>query len=138
VRCPALGWLCAIFSPQSGEERQHATRILQHLADREVVPQIGALTAPRTNFADLIECAQAVFDLERANTRGIHAAYADALKHEDYPAQVMLHWFIAEQVEEEAWSDKMLAKTRQASCAGALQYLDHHLEKELAGPGSDQ
>jgi len=25
---------------------------------------------------------------------------------------VMLHWFISEQVEEEAWSDKLLVKTR--------------------------
>lgn len=39
----------------------------------------------------------------------------------------MLHWFISEQVEEEAWSDKLLVKTREATCAGAMLNLDRHL-----------
>jgi ferritin len=58
------------------------------------------------------------------------------VQHGDLPAQVMLHWFINEQVEEEAWSDKLLTKSRRAACSGALQYLDRHLEKELAGDAS--
>lgn len=120
------------FHKQSGEERLHAARILQHLADRDVIPQIGAVTAPRKDYEDLEACAKAAYDLERKNTRGIHESYATALKHGDLPAQVMLHWFISEQVEEEAWSDKMLIKTERAACAGALQYLDRHLEKELS------
>ena len=69
--------------------------------------------------------------LERANTAGINAAYQVALKANDYATQVMLHWFISEQVEEEAWSDKMLVKVQEATCPGALQMLDHHIIKEL-------
>ncbi len=34
-------------------------------------------------------------------TASINALYELALKEKDYPAQVMLHWFIDEQVEEE-------------------------------------
>lgn len=142
----ALGYWCDVehwsgysqfFHKQAVEERAHAARILQHLADRDVVPQIGALAAPKKDFEDLEECAKTAYELERANTRGIHAAYSAALAHGDLAAQVMLHWFIAEQVEEEAWSDKMLTKTRRAACSGALQYLDRHLEKELAAkPGA--
>lgn len=118
---------------QAGEERSHADKLLKHLTDRDVMPKIGALAAPLATFKSLLEVAQAAYDLERANTAGIHAAYEAALGQKDYPAQVLLHWFIAEQVEEEAWSDKLLVKTREAGCAGALLNLDRHLEKILGG-----
>jgi ferritin len=121
----------SFFHQQAAEERSHAGKLLKHLADREVVPRLGALPAPPAGFKHLTEVAQAAYDYERANTAGIHAAYEVALAEKDYPAQVLLHWFIAEQVEEEAWSDKLLVKTREASCAGALLNLDRHLAKIL-------
>jgi ferritin len=119
------------FHQQAKEEQEHAGKILKHLADRDAVPTIGAIPAPVVSFKNLMEVAQAAYDFERANTAGVHAAYEAALEAKDYPAQVMLHWFIAEQVEEEAWSDKMLVKTREATCAGALLNLDRHLAKIL-------
>jgi ferritin len=125
------------FKKQAGEELEHANKILKHLADRDVVPKIGAIPAPVGTFKLLVEVAQAAYDFERANTAGIHAAYEVALAEKDYPAQVMLHWFISEQVEEEAWSDKLLVKTREASCAGALMNLDRHLEKILGGDSAE-
>ncbi|MGA2177718.1 MAG: ferritin [Verrucomicrobiota bacterium] len=121
------------FHEQAAEEQSHAGKILKHLADRDVVPAIGALTAPPVSFKELTDVAQAAYDLERANTAGIHATYETALAEKDYPAQVLLHWFISEQVEEEAWSDKLLVKTREATCAGALSSLDRHLSKILSG-----
>jgi ferritin len=127
------GGFAAFFHQQAAEEQAHAGRILKHLADRDVVPTLGALAAPRMDFQNLAEVAQAAYDFERANTAGIHAAYEVALAEKDYPAQVLLHWFIGEQVEEEAWSDKLLVKTREAVCAGALLNLDRHLTKILQG-----
>ena len=127
----------SFFKKQAGEEREHANKILQHLADRDVVPKIGPIPAPVGAFKALIEVSQAAYDFERANTAGIHAAYEVALAEKDYPAQVLLHWFINEQVEEEAWSDKLLVKTREAGCAGALLNLDRHLEKIINGASSE-
>ncbi len=124
------------FHDQVAEEHGHAGKIFKHLVDREVVPDIGALEAPKVSFKHLNDLAQATYDLERANTAGIHAAYEAALAEKDYPAQVLLHWFISEQVEEEAWSDTMLVKTREATCAGALSTLDRHLSKIVMGDSS--
>ncbi|MBL9134406.1 MAG: ferritin [Verrucomicrobiales bacterium] len=121
------------FRKQAAEEREHAERLLKHLTDRDVVPHLGAIAAPNIAFKGLMSVAQAAYDLERANTRGIHQAYEAALAEKDYPAQVLLHWFISEQVEEEAWSDKLIAKIRDAGCSGALLSLDRHLEKILGG-----
>jgi len=131
------GGFAKFFHQQAAEEQGHAGKILKHLADRDVVPAIGALAAPRADYHLLIEVSQAAYDLERANTAGIHAAYEVALAEKDYPAQVLLHWFIGEQVEEEAWSDKLLVKTREAACAGALLNLDRHLSKILNGDSAE-
>jgi ferritin len=121
------------FHQQAAEEQSHAAKIFKHLADRDAVPAIGALAAPAVSFKDLTAVAQAAYDAERANTASIHATYETALAEKDYPAQVLLHWFISEQVEEEAWSDKLLAKTGEAACSGAVSSLDQHLHKILFG-----
>jgi ferritin len=70
--------------------------------------------------------------MEQANTAGIHKAYAAATKNGDYPAQVLLHWFITEQVEEEAWSDEMVERVEAATGAGGLGFLDRHIARYLA------
>ena len=90
------------FHEQATEEQSHGAKIFKHLADRDSIPVISALTAPKASFKDLAAVAQAAYDLERANTTGIHATYEIALAEKDYPAQVLFHWFISEQVEEEA------------------------------------
>jgi ferritin len=119
------------FHEQVEEEREHADKFLKFLADRDIVPTIGQVGAPRSTFKDLGEVAKFVYDLERTNTAGINAAYKTALTANDYATQVMLHWFINEQVEEEAWTDKLLVKVQEATCPGALHMLDHHIVKEL-------
>jgi ferritin len=119
------------FHDQVAEERKHADKFLKFLADRDMVPTIGEIKPPRNTFKDLNEVARFVYDLERANTAGINAAYETALKAKDYATQVLLHWFINEQVEEEAWTDKLLTKVQEATCPGALHMLDHHIVKEL-------
>ncbi len=121
----------AFFKKQAEEEAEHAEKIYNHLLDRGILPVLGALPESRAAFPQLLDVAQLAFDLERANTAGIHAAYATAVRENDYPAQILLHWFISEQVEEEAWTDKMVAKVRTATCAGALLCLDRHISKEL-------
>jgi ferritin len=131
------GGFANFFHQQAKDEQGHAGKILQHLTDRDVVPTIGAIAAPTVDFQNLVEVAQAAYNFERANTAGIHAMYEVALAEKDYPAQVLLHWFINEQVEEEAWSDKLLVKTREATCAGALLNLDRHLAKILKGDSTE-
>lgn len=122
-----------LFHLQAIEEQEHARKFLDHLADRDVVPVIGAVSAAVSDFPSLVEVAQAAYRMERANTAAIHRAYEVALAEKDYAAQVFLHAFIAEQVEEEAWTDKLLEKTRQATCGGALFNFDRHIVRDLLG-----
>jgi ferritin len=119
------------FIKQAGEERQHARRFMKHLLDRKVVPELAALPAAPAQFDSLLSVAKKAHAMEQQNTSGIHAAYEVALKEKDYPAQVFLHWFINEQVEEEDWADEMVERVARANCAGGLGELDRHIERYL-------
>ena len=119
------------FVKQSGEERKHADRILKHLTDRGETAELAALPAPKQEFKTLLEVAQQAQAQEHANSLGINAVYEAALAAKDYPAQVLMHWFINEQVEEEDWANEMVDRVQAATCAGGLAYLDRHIEREL-------
>ena len=123
------------FAKQAGEERLHAAKMIDHLVDRGVMPELGALPAPSREFGSLLDVALQAQAMEAANTKGIHAVYEAALEAKDYAAQVLMHWFINEQVEEEAWCDEMVDRVKAASCAGSVSDLDRHIERYLAGDG---
>ena len=122
----------AFFAKQASEEREHAGKLIKHLLHRGQSPLVAALPAPRTAYGSLLDVALQAQALEVENSRGIHAAYEAALDAKDYPAQVLLHWFINEQVEEEAWCANLVARVQGALCAGSLASLDSHVEKLLA------
>lgn len=136
----AMAWWCAhrtlpgfarFFRKQAAEEREHAGRIGRHLVDRGVEPVVEGVPAPSGAWKSLSEVARCAQEMERNNSRGIEAAYEAALSAKDYAAQVMLEWFIREQVEEEAWTAEMVTRVEAATCAGALLDLDRHIEKLL-------
>jgi ferritin len=119
------------FVKQAGEERAHAEKILKHLTDRGVTAAVTAVPAPKQEFRTLLEVVHQTQAQEHANTLGVHAVYEAAVAAKDYPAQVLMHWFINEQVEEEAWSTEMVERVQAASCAGSLSDLDRHIERYL-------
>lgn len=120
------------FDKQAGEENKHANKIASHLIDRRQLPETGAISAPKIQFKNLLEAAMHAYGMEQANTKGIHTAYEAALAAKDYPAQVLMHWFINEQVEEEQWSSEMVERVQSATCPGGLSDLDRHIERYLA------
>ena len=120
------------FATQAGEEQEHANKIVAHLIDRRVLPETGAIPAPKHTFKSLLEAALHAQSLEQANTQGINSVYEAAQAAKDYPAQVLMHWFINEQVEEESWSEEIVERVQSANCAGSLSDLDRHIERYLA------
>jgi ferritin len=121
-----------LFVKQAGEERGHAERMLKHLSDRGVSAEVAALPAPEQGFRTLLEVVQQALAMEEANTQGINAVYEAALAAKDYPAQVLMQWFINEQVEEEDRANEMVERVQTATCAGSLSDLDRHIERYLA------
>jgi ferritin len=125
------------FGKQQAEERVHAARIAAHLIDRGILPELGAIAAPKSNFESILEAAQHAQAMEINNTQGINSVYEAAVSAKDYPAQVLMQWFINEQVEEEAWCLEMLERIQAASCAGGMSDLDRHIERYLEDEGEE-
>ena len=132
-----LKGFASFFAKQSGEEREHAEKFMKHVHDRGVAPELAAIAAPKQNFKSLLEVVEQAQAMEQANTCGINAVYEAAVAAKDYPAQVLMHWFINEQVEEEAWAAELVDRVRVATCAGSLLDLDRHVEKLLADDKED-
>jgi len=129
---------CAsFFAKQAGEERGHAEKMIGHLLDRGTTPELAALPAPQGDHASLLDIALHAQAMEEANTRGIHAVYEAALAARDYPVQILMHWFINEQVEEEAWCAALVDRVKSATCAGSLAELDRHVVRLLTGDGKE-
>lgn len=128
-----LKGFASYFTKQVGEEQLHAHKMIGHLVDRGVLPELTSIPAPKTNFKSLLEAAQHTQSMEAANTQGINAVYEAAVAAKDYAGQVFMQWFISEQVEEEAWALEMVERVQSATCAGGLSDLDRHIERYLAG-----
>jgi len=128
-----LKGFAGFFAKQAGEEQEHAQKISAHLIDRGQMPELTAIAAPRQTFKSLLEVAQHAQAMEAENTQGINAVYEAALSAKDFSVQVLMHWFIAEQVEEEAWCLEMVERVQGATCAGGLSDLDRHIERYLEG-----
>jgi ferritin len=126
------------FATQADEERKHAGKIIDHLVDRGVPPELETLPAPKQDYPALLDLVLQAQAMEQSNTQGIDAVYSAALADKDYPAQVLMHWFINEQVEEEAWAAELAARVKGATCAGSLSDLDRHVEKFLASDGQKE
>ncbi|MEM8549691.1 MAG: ferritin [Verrucomicrobiota bacterium] len=119
------------FKQQADEERLHADMFFRHLLDRDVKPMVAAIAAPKNDFATLREVTEYAQSLEYANSKQIQACYELSLEAKDYASQPFLLEFIKEQVEEEAWTNKMVTLTRRAECSGSVYSLDRHIVREL-------
>ena len=128
-----LNGFASYFSKQLAEEHAHAKKISEHLIDRGVLPEVAAISAPKHNFKSLLEAALHAQATEIANTQGINAVYEAAVAAKDYGAQMLMQWFISEQVEEEAWCLEMVERVQAANCAGGMSDLDRHIERYLSG-----
>src|SRR4030095_11329387 len=108
-----LHGLGAFMARQVRDERLQARKLIRHVADRGSQVELGAIPAPRCNFESPLEAAKSVWDLEHRTTEMIHRLYELAREEEDHMLEVLLHWFITEQVEEEKWSGQLLAQMEQ-------------------------
>ena len=115
---------------QADEEREHAMKLFEHLVDRGGKVLLTALAAPATEWAGPMVVFKAVYEHEQFVTKSINELYEVALKEKDYPAQVLLQWFINEQVEEEKnASDVIESMKRIEAHETAVLQLDHQLGK---------
>lgn len=119
---------------QSDEEDTHAKKLFDYLVERGERVELGAIDKPPLEFGTPLEVFRAALEHERKVTRLIHTIYEAADDAKDYATQVMLQWFIEEQVEEEDVTGRAVDRLEMAGDnRAALMFLDGDFGKRATG-----
>jgi ferritin len=118
---------------QAGEEQEHAMKFYDFVNDRMGRVTLQGIDAPPATFGSALEIFESIYAHEQKVTSLINGLYEIALAEKDYPAQVMLQWFINEQVEEEKNASAIVDQLKMAGDRpGNLMYIDRHVGKRGA------
>ena len=86
---------------QSTEEVAHAMKLFDFVHDRGRRATLEQLDKPSADFTSPLDVFTRALRHEERVTALINGLYEVAVAEKDYPAQILLQWFITEQVEEE-------------------------------------
>jgi ferritin len=113
---------------QSEEEYGHGMKFYGYIYERGGKVALDAIAKPAGDYKTPIDVMRKVLEHEKKVTGTIEALYELALKEKDYATQVMLHWFIKEQVEEEKSASDIIEMLKTIGDAPAgLAMLDSRL-----------
>ena len=125
MNLPGFGcWMRA----QAAEEQTHALKFFDFLLDRGEPVRLRAIEEPHHDFRSPLDTFERALEHEKRVTSHIHDLYDLAVSEHDYPAQVLLNWFVSEQVEEEKSATDIVERLRMAGEDGAALLM---LDKEL-------
>ncbi len=124
---------------QAQEEAAHAMRLVDFLLDRGGHVELQAIERPTVDFDSPLAVMQAALAHEQIVTGTINDLYAVAVEHNDYPAQVLMQWFVSEQVEEEKNAGEIVDQLQLAGgSASALFVLDGRLAARIPEPAAPE
>jgi ferritin len=109
---------------QVQEEKQHAMKLYHYVIERGGRVILDAIQKPQSEWKSPLDVFEAVYAHEKHVTELIYNLMDVAKSEKDYATEVMLHWFIKEQVEEEANASSILERIKMVkdSVNGILQY----------------
>ncbi|HLB50510.1 MAG: ferritin [Chloroflexota bacterium] len=121
---------------QGEEERLHAMKLFNFINDRGGRVTLQAIPQPPVEFGSPLEVFQKALEHEQKVSASINNLYGLAAKESDYAAQVMLQWFVNEQVEEEKTATQIVEQLKRIGNDGpALLLLDREMGARQAGGG---
>ncbi|MCO6466292.1 MAG: ferritin [Bradyrhizobiaceae bacterium] len=121
------------------EEIAHAMKLFTFLHDRGGNVVLRGLDAPVAEYSSPQQCFEEVLRHEQQVTERIHALYELAQQERDLALQMVLQWYISEQVEEEAQVNEVLDRLRLVGTDGpAIFLLDRQLGERSASANQPQ
>jgi ferritin len=125
-----LGGFAKWLRAQASEEKEHALKFYDHLLERGGKVELKAIAAPAAEWPTTMAAFQEVQAHEAQVTASIYGLYEIALQEKDYPTQILLQWFITEQVEEEKNASEIVDSLKRIEAREtAVLQLDHQLGK---------
>jgi ferritin len=119
-------WLRVQFE----EEQEHALKFYDFVLERGGEVELKAIAKPAATWESPMAAFKEVLKHEQHVTDLIHKLYETALGEKDYASQVLLQWYINEQVEEEANASAIVAAFERIEAhQSGLYQLDHQLGK---------
>jgi len=115
----AAKWL----AKQAEEEQEHALKFYGYVHDRGGKVTLQAIAQPPAEFTSLLDIFEQVKEHEALVTSLIHRLYEMSVKENDYASQVMLQWFITEQVEEEKNAATVVDALRSVGAQGTALFM---------------
>jgi ferritin len=114
---------------QAQEELGHAMKLFDYVLERGGTVGLMTLDAPQNEWSSPTAAVEAVLNHERFITQRINDLVNLASSERDHATTVVLHWYVNEQVEEEATADTLFHQVRmlEGSPHGLLM-----LDRELA------
>lgn len=118
---------------QAKEENTHAMRIYDFLIQRNGKVELEAIQKPQASWPSPLSAFEAAYKHECYITDRINKLVELARSEKDHAAESFLKWFVDEQVEEEASTDKIVQQLKLVKdSAGSLLMIDHRLAKRQA------
>ena len=115
---------------QAVEENGHAMKFFEFMNDRGSRVVLSAIEKPQSAYSTIKEVFKKSLEHEQKITASINNIFQVAKSTGDAAAEVMLHWFITEQVEEEKNVSAILAKLAYVKeDSGSVILLDKELGK---------
>jgi ferritin len=123
----------AWFLAQYQEETGHAMKFCKYLLEQGAEVELEAIGKPAIGFKSLLDMFEATIKHERFITKSINDLMDLAVAEKDYATQILLQWYVTEQVEEEANDNEILGMLKMAgSSTGTLLMIDKQLGKRGA------
>lgn len=118
----------AWFLAKHGEEMAHAMKMVRYLLDQGAGLQLDNIEAPPANAGSVLAMFERTLEHERSVTQSINALVDHALGEKDHATGIFLHWFVTEQIEEEATVNDILGRLRLFGDKGeGLLMIDNEL-----------
>jgi ferritin len=115
---------------QSREEYGHAMKLYGYVNDRGGRLTLEALPKPPAEYRSALDIFKKVLEHEQHVTASIHKLYAQSVKENDYASQIVLQWFVTEQVEEEKHATEIVEQLKVVGeSKTSLMLLDRNLGK---------
>ncbi len=123
-----LPGMAAWLRHQADEEIVHANKFIDHVADRDNHPRIGAVAAPVVIVGSVLDAFEAARAHEEKVSASIRDLYRLAESEGDLDSRPLLNWFLEEQIEEEATVKEIVGRVKLIDDDGpGLLRLDEEL-----------
>jgi len=114
---------------QYQEEMSHAMKFYNYVIERGGMVKLKAIDAPPTEWDSPLAVFEAVYEHETKVTGLINGLVKVAREETDNATEIMLQWFVTEQVEEEASADALVQKLKLVQDAPHALFM---IDKDLA------